>query len=101
MVSTIAKIDLSYMGVTFMALGNSIPDMMTDMSVAKMGFPLMGITATIAGPTFNVMLGLGISFLVSGLRGKIPKPTPFKGTGLEVSIAIICALCMVSELFIL
>ena len=99
-VGTITDIDLSYLGVTFMALGNSVPDMMTDMTVAKIGFPLMGMTATVSGPVFNIMLGLGISFLRAGLSGKIPPPTPFHGTGMQVSIAIIASFVLVAILLV-
>jgi sodium/potassium/calcium exchanger 6 len=99
-IGTISDIDISYLGVTFMALGNSIPDMMTDMTVAKLGFPTMGMTATVSGPVFNIMLGLGISFLRAGISGAIAKPTPFKGTGMQVALAIICALVIVTILII-
>ena len=99
-VGTISDIDISYLGVTFMALGNSIPDMMTDMTVAKLGYPLMGMTATVSGPVFNIMLGLGISFLRAGLSAPIPPPTPFVGAGMQVALAIICSLVIVTILII-
>jgi len=47
-----------------MAFGNSISDLITDTSLAKIGFPQMGMTATVSGATFNMMLGLGLSMLI-------------------------------------
>ena len=69
---TITDIDFSYLGGTFMAIGNSVPDMMSNMTIIKIGFPLMGMTATVSGPVLNIMLGLGISFLRAGLSGRFP-----------------------------
>lgn len=44
-----------------LALGNSIPDLVADLAVSKLGFGELAITGAIAGPLFNLLLGMGIS----------------------------------------
>merc|ERR1711933_483011 len=63
----ISTIDLALLGLTVLAWGNSIGDMIADVSVSKRGYAKMGISAAIGGPTSNificciaVMLGIAI-----------------------------------------
>tara|TARA_R110002050_G_scaffold184639_2_gene318263 strand:- start:489 stop:689 length:201 start_codon:yes stop_codon:yes gene_type:complete len=49
------------MGLTILAWGNSVGDMVADITVAKKGFPSMALAATYGGPLFNLLLGFGIA----------------------------------------
>lgn len=51
----------SLFGLTVLAWGNSLGDMVADSAMAKKGFGEMAITGTMAGPVFNINIGLGIS----------------------------------------
>eukprot|EP00008_Paramoeba_atlantica_P007461 CAMPEP_0201478494 /NCGR_PEP_ID=MMETSP0151_2-20130828/3308_1 /ASSEMBLY_ACC=CAM_ASM_000257 /TAXON_ID=200890 /ORGANISM="Paramoeba atlantica, Strain 621/1 / CCAP 1560/9" /LENGTH=693 /DNA_ID=CAMNT_0047859577 /DNA_START=39 /DNA_END=2120 /DNA_ORIENTATION=+ len=49
------------MGLTVLAWGNSVGDMVSNVIVAQQGFPGMALAATYGGPLFNLFLGLGLS----------------------------------------
>jgi sodium/potassium/calcium exchanger 6 len=51
------------MGMTILAWGNSISDLVADVSMAKKGLANMAITACFAGPIFNILIGLSLGFL--------------------------------------
>ena len=95
-VGNISDISIPFLGVTFMAIGNSVGDMMTDISLAKIGFPQMGMTATVSGSVFNVMLGMGMSLVIQGVKGNIAPPTPFVGSGMMSAIVIMAGVAMIS-----
>ncbi|KAI9483988.1 MAG: Sodium/calcium exchanger protein-domain-containing protein [Benjaminiella poitrasii] len=49
------------LGLTVFALGNSLGDFVANVTMAKMGYPLMAMSACFGGPMLNIMLGVGIS----------------------------------------
>ncbi|GFR93467.1 sodium/potassium/calcium exchanger 6, mitochondrial [Elysia marginata] len=53
------------LGLTFLAWGNSIGDLIADTSMARQGYPRMGISACFGGPLFNMLIGLGIPFSIA------------------------------------
>ncbi|XP_072047899.1 mitochondrial sodium/calcium exchanger protein-like [Amphiura filiformis] len=56
------------LGLTLLAWGNSIGDLVSDITVAKQGFPRMAIAACFGGPLFNMLLGIGISCTIAAIR---------------------------------
>ncbi len=50
------------MGLTVLAFGNSIQDLIANISVSKKGLSTMAVTACFAGPIFNFGVGLGLGF---------------------------------------
>lgn len=63
-----AKIlDLSdaLLGMTVFALGNSIGDLVSNVTMSRLGFPTMSIAASFAGPLMNILLTMGISGLLN------------------------------------
>ena len=52
------------MGLTIMAWGISLPDMAADTQISHTVAPSMGIAACFAGPMFNLLVGLGLSFSI-------------------------------------
>lgn len=60
----ILNISPAILGLTVLAWGNSTGDLISDIVVAKQGFPEMALAATFGGPLFNMLLGLGISMIV-------------------------------------
>lgn len=63
----------SYLGITLLAWGNSVGDMMANQAVAKKGFARMALTGCFAGPLFNLLLGLGLSLVIQKLNGIAPQ----------------------------
>jgi len=63
----ISTIDLALLGLTVLAWGNSIGDMIADVSVSKRGYAKMGISAAIGGPTLNVLIGVGLGTTINTL----------------------------------
>ncbi|KAF2749801.1 hypothetical protein M011DRAFT_475139 [Sporormia fimetaria CBS 119925] len=49
------------LGLTIFAVGNSLGDLVADITVAKLGFPVMALSACFGGPMLNILLGIGIS----------------------------------------
>ena len=52
------------LGLTLLAWGNSISDLVADVAVARRGFPRMGFFASFGGPLFNLLLGIGLPYTV-------------------------------------
>ncbi|XP_076672282.1 mitochondrial sodium/calcium exchanger protein [Andrena cerasifolii] len=50
------------LGITFLAWGNSVGDMISNIAIARQGFPRMGFAACFGGPMFNTLLGLGLTY---------------------------------------
>ena len=51
------------LGLTVLAWGNSVPDMITDVAMARTGLANMAMTACFGGPMCNMLTGLGLGFL--------------------------------------
>lgn len=56
----ICRIPTTIMGLTVLAWGNSTQDLIANMTVARKGLSTMAITASFAGPVFNMLVGLAI-----------------------------------------
>ena len=54
---------MQVLGLTVLAWGNSMPDLITDVTMARTGFANMAMTACFAGPMCNMLTGLGLGFL--------------------------------------
>ena len=50
----------SLLALTIVAWGNCLGDMTADVAMTKRGFGEMAVTATVAGPVFNILAGLGL-----------------------------------------
>lgn len=60
----IFKISPTILGLTVLAWGNSTGDLISNVVIARQGFPQMALAATYGGPLFNLMIGLGVSLIV-------------------------------------
>lgn len=83
----------SVLGLTLLAWGNCLGDMSADVAMTKKGFGEMAITGCMAGPIFNILVGLGASMVAVFLTknpegGKIPWAlTDESGNLIHTSIA--------------
>ncbi|CAO1636273.1 unnamed protein product [Jaminaea pallidilutea] len=55
-------------GLTIFAAGNSLADLVANVTISRAGYPLMAISACFAGPLLNLLLGIGLSgsYLLGG-----------------------------------
>ncbi|OLY85681.1 putative cation exchanger [Smittium mucronatum] len=53
------------LGLTVLALGNSVGDLATNLAVARLGYPIMGISACFGGPLLNILIGIGLSSVIT------------------------------------
>ena len=56
----ITGVNAALLGLTVMSWGNSVGDAFASTSISRKGFGEMAITGCIAGPVFNLLLGLGV-----------------------------------------
>eukprot|EP00053_Salpingoeca_punica_P013705 m.124009 g.124009 ORF g.124009 m.124009 type:complete len:675 (-) comp16276_c0_seq2:426-2450(-) len=61
------------LGLTVLAWGNSVGDFVSDITVARQGFPQMAVGACFGSPALSMLLGIGISSLSACLS----KANPF------------------------
>eukprot|EP00731_Ephydatia_muelleri_P028400 Em0020g44a len=58
-------VDTAILGLTVLAIGNSVGDWVADTAVARAGKPGMGVASCFGSPLLNDVLGLSISLLVT------------------------------------
>lgn len=56
------RIPSTILGLTVLAFGNSIQDLVANVTLSKKGLSTMATTACFAGPIFNLCAGLGLGF---------------------------------------
>ncbi|PYI13391.1 hypothetical protein BO99DRAFT_485874 [Aspergillus violaceofuscus CBS 115571] len=59
----ILNISDSLLGLTVFAVGNSLGDLVADITVARLGYPVMALSACFGGPMLNILLGIGLGGL--------------------------------------
>jgi sodium/potassium/calcium exchanger 6 len=59
--AVILNMSHAIMGLTIFAVGNSLGDLVADVTVAKLGYPVMALSACFGGPMLNILLGVGLS----------------------------------------
>lgn len=92
----ILNISDAILGLTVFAVGNSLGDLVADITVAKLGFPVMALSACFGGPMLNILLGIGLGGLYMTINRehkwhhKHPDaPARYKPYQLEVSTTLI------------
>lgn len=65
----ILSISDSLLGLTVFAVGNSLGDLVADITVARLGYPVMALSACFGGPMLNILLGVGVGGLYMTLHG--------------------------------
>ncbi|PHH63564.1 hypothetical protein CDD82_1887 [Ophiocordyceps australis] len=56
----ILAISEALLGLTIFAAGNSIGDLVADITVARLGYPVMALSACFGGPMLNILIGIGV-----------------------------------------
>eukprot|EP00479_Gromia_sphaerica_P007666 TRINITY_DN2638_c0_g1_i1.p1 TRINITY_DN2638_c0_g1~~TRINITY_DN2638_c0_g1_i1.p1 ORF type:complete len:156 (+),score=15.45 TRINITY_DN2638_c0_g1_i1:84-551(+) len=75
----------SILGLTVLAWGNSVGDAVSNITMARYGFPRMSIAACLAAPLFNLAVSVGLSMIVNTLH---QNPFPLENSGtITLSVA--------------
>ena len=53
----------TFLGMTVLTFGNSVTDLALNISLVKGGYGEMALAGSLAGPVFNLLVGLGSSLL--------------------------------------
>ncbi len=95
-VGVILNISDAILGLTIFAVGNSLGDLVADITVAKLGHPVMALSACFGGPLLNILLGIGLSGLYMTVTDgehrheRHPgRPMKYKPYQIEVSTTLI------------
>ncbi|ORY65915.1 Sodium/calcium exchanger protein-domain-containing protein [Pseudomassariella vexata] len=59
-IGVILNISEAILGLTVFAVGNSVGDLVADITVARLGYPVMALSACFGGPMLNILLGIGL-----------------------------------------
>ncbi|ROW11618.1 hypothetical protein VMCG_01436 [Cytospora schulzeri] len=91
-VGVILGMSEAILGLTIFAVGNSVGDLVADITVARLGYPVMALSACFGGPMLNILLGIGLGGTYMSIKGakhhhkKHPdQPMHYKPYHIEVS----------------
>ncbi|PKY01301.1 sodium/calcium exchanger protein [Aspergillus campestris IBT 28561] len=82
----ILNISDSLLGLTIFAVGNSLGDLVADITVARLGYPVMALSACFGGPMLNILLGIGLGGLYMTLNAN-PETVAANGGSYEIAIS--------------
>ena len=86
-------ISQAVMGLTFLAAGTSVPDLLSSVAVARMGYGDMAVSSSIGSNIFDILVGLPLPWLcmciVQGAAGKVPKAQLSQESSLAFSIVVL------------
>jgi len=80
------------MGLTFLAAGTSIPDLITSVIVARKGFGDMAVSSSVGSNIFDVTVGLPLPWLIFIII--FQKPVTVSSAGMVCSIALLFSMLM-------
>lgn len=92
-------IPIEVMGLTFLAAGTSVPDLITSVVVARQGFGDMAVSSSIGSNIFDVTVGLPVPWLIKSLITSM-EPVIVESQGLFCStFMLFCMLiCVVATI---
>jgi sodium/potassium/calcium exchanger 6 len=95
-IGVILNMSDAILGLTIFAVGNSLGDLVADITVARLGFPVMALSACFGGPMLNILLGIGISGSYMTIKGSNKnhrqhpdRPIHFKPYHIDVSTTLV------------
>jgi len=76
------------MGLTFLAAGTSVPDLLSSVIVARMGHGDMAVSSSIGSNIFDILVGLPLPWFCFALYSKKPIKIGAEGVGIDIGILI-------------
>ena len=92
------KIPEVIMGLTVLAAGTSIPDLLSSVAVAKQGYADMAISSSIGSNIFDILIGLPLPWLLYNIIYN--KSVNVTSDGLEISVVILLGIVVVTIVLI-
>ena len=97
-ISNIININKYFLGMTILTYGNSISDLMLNLSLVNLGYSEMALSGSISGPLFNLLIGLGVPLIKFNIK--------FGNINIEIFnkdnlIGIICLFILIGNLITL
>ncbi len=86
-ISHILDIPEIVIALTVLAVGTSVPDMVSSVIVAKQGRAGMAVSNAIGSNIFDIFIGLGLPWFIKSLITK--EPIEFNIAGLDVSVGLL------------
>ncbi len=83
------QISPAIIGLTVLAAGTSIPDLLSSVFVARKGYPDAAITNGIGSNIFDILVGLGVPYLIFFLLKGVDKTIPIVSYNIQASIALL------------
>lgn len=96
----VAGIDPAVLGLTVLAWGNSIGDLVANTTIAAQGGAQMAVAGCYAGPMFNMLVGTGMSLVLASWQ---IRPAPFqipKDVSLFVTLAFLATGLLFSLVYV-
>jgi len=81
------------LGLTVLSWANSVGDLVSDVAMAKQGYPQMAVSACIGGPCLNMLLGIGLASTLSILRSGKPLELKLSGSLIISSAFLMLTIC--------
>ncbi|KAL2064763.1 hypothetical protein VTL71DRAFT_3902 [Oculimacula yallundae] len=82
-IGVILGISDAILGLTIFAVGNSLGDLVADITVARLGYPVMALSACFGGPMLNILLGIGLSGIYMTISGANHKHAKHPGKKIQ------------------
>ena len=67
-ISDIINVNKYFLGMTILTYGNSISDLLLNLSLVNLGYSEMALSGSISGPLFNLLVGLGIPLIKFNIK---------------------------------
>mmetsp|Transcript_30479 Transcript_30479/g.63534 ORF Transcript_30479/g.63534 Transcript_30479/m.63534 type:complete len:880 (+) Transcript_30479:231-2870(+) len=88
------------MGLTFLAAGTSVPDLLSSVIVARMGEGDMAVSSSIGSNIFDILVGLPLPWLIFTIWPSTPDVVTISAKGIWVSIFILLGMLVAIILII-
>uniref|UniRef100_A0A7S3EP99 Sodium/calcium exchanger membrane region domain-containing protein n=3 Tax=Rhodosorus marinus TaxID=101924 RepID=A0A7S3EP99_9RHOD len=90
-IGTVLRISYSILGMTVLAWGNSIGDVISNSAIAKQGSPKTAVAACLSSPMFNLVFSLGAALTIECIQ-QYPEPYTVKHMGAPFynTVAFLC-----------
>ena len=88
------EVNESFLAMTILAVGNSVPDFIVNCSLAKTGYAEMALSGCVGAPIFGMSVGFGLSLIIRFLKSdEITQAEEFNLVdGKIISNVILCAI---------
>merc|ERR1719245_1864388 len=90
------QIDQRILGLTLIAAGTSVPDLLTSIFVTLQGHGDMAISSSIGSNIFDVTIGLPIPWLIySAINGGLGKAVSSNGLGCSIGLLLLMLVTLI------